>query len=229
MKEFMKKLKRVGCYILKIYNKARSKQISVFILSLSILKYLLTNKNIIVATKTVITNRKNIILNKNSELRIGRNNFRIPTKYDYTIINISHNGKLFINGRVALGQGTRILIANNAEIYIGNNTYITGLSKLICHKRITIGSNCAISWNVQIMDTDFHYIIENGEKRINSKPIIIGDHVWIGSNVSILKGVNIGSNSVIAANSVVTRDVPACCLVAGNPAKVIKNNISWEL
>lgn len=225
----MKKLKRVGCYILKIYNKIKNKEINIFILSLSVLKYLLTNKKIIVSTKTIITNKKNIILNKGSELRIGTNDFNIATTHDYTIINISPNGKLYINGRVVLGRGTRISIGNNAEIHIGNNTYITGLSKLICHKKIIIGNNCAISWNVQIMDTDFHSIIENGVKKINCKPIIIGDNVWIGSNVSILKGVNIGSNSVIAANSVVTRDVPAGCLAAGNPAKVVKSNISWEI
>ncbi|WP_434640817.1 DapH/DapD/GlmU-related protein [Thermoanaerobacterium thermosaccharolyticum] len=77
------------------------------------------------------------------------------------------------------------------------------------------------------MDTDFHYVIENGNKKINTDDIIIGDHVWIGSNVSILKGVRIENNSIIAANTVVTKDIPQNCLVAGNPAKIVKENISW--
>lgn len=66
------------------------------------------------------------------------------------------------------------------------------------------------------------------EGYIKSKPISIGDHVWIGLNATILKGVTIGEGSVIAAGSVVVKDVPAHTLVGGIPAKVLKENIEWE-
>lgn len=62
----------------------------------------------------------------------------------------------------------------------------------------------------------------------NSKPIVINNHVWIGENSVILKGVTIGEGAVIAASSVVTKDIPPHCIAAGSPAKVIKENIDWE-
>ena len=65
----------------------------------------------------------------------------------------------------------------------------------------------------------------NKWKYSDNKPIIIGENCWIGSNVRICKGVTIGDNSVVAACSVVTKDVPANCIVAGNPAKVVKTDI----
>jgi len=61
-----------------------------------------------------------------------------------------------------------------------------------------------------------------------TQPISIGNHVWIGINATILKGVTIGDGAIIAAGAVVTRDIPASCMAAGVPASVIKNNISWE-
>ena len=59
-------------------------------------------------------------------------------------------------------------------------------------------------------------------------PIVIGDHVWIGMNVIVLKGVTIGEGSIVAAGSVVNKDVPPHCLVAGVPAKVVKTDVTWN-
>ena len=69
---------------------------------------------------------------------------------------------------------------------------------------------------------------ENGIAKEITKPIIIGDHVWIGKNALILKGVTIGNGAIVAAGSVVVKDVSAKTLVAGNPAKVIKDNVEWK-
>ena len=80
--------------------------------------------------------------------------------------------------------------------------------------------------NVTIMDSDFHHI--ESENHVMTKPVTIRDNVWIGNGATILKGVTIGEGSVIAAKSVVTRDVPPHTIVAGNPAKVIKEDISWR-
>jgi len=121
------------------------------------------------------------------------------------------------------------------KITVGNNTYI-GKSHIISSSEISIADDVIISWGVTIVDHDSHSIYWEYRKydirdwklglkswnNINTKPINISNKVWIGFGVSILKGVSIGEGCVIAANSVVTKDVPPYSIVAGNPAQIIK-------
>lgn len=149
-------------------------------------------------------------------------------KYDKTIIHLNRDSKLILKGQVNLGSGVRVIAGKNAKVTIGSNTAITANSKIFCKNEINIGNNCAISWDVTIMDTDFHSIVENGWEKEKESPVNIGNHVWIGCGAKILKGVTIGDNSVVAANAIVVKDVPPNTIVAGNPAKVIKKNINWN-
>ncbi len=114
----------------------------------------------------------------------------------------------------------------DAVVEIGENTRING-SCIHAYKRITIGKNCLIAANCQIIDGNGHDLsFPEVENRINtigsSKEIVIEDNVWIGANSIILPGVKIGYGSVIAAGSVVTKDIPSMCVAGGNPAKIIK-------
>jgi acetyltransferase-like isoleucine patch superfamily enzyme len=113
--------------------------------------------------------------------------------------------------------------SENALIEIGDNTRINGAS-IHATERISIGRNCLVAANVTILDSDGHGLLPGERTLVNPapKPVIIEDNVWIGINAIILKGVRIGQNSVIGAGSVVTRDVPPNCVVAGNPAQVIR-------
>lgn len=95
-----------------------------------------------------------------------------------------------------------------------------------CFESISIGKGVIISKNVTIRDSDNHNILSSVFEK--TKPIVIKDHVWIGMNVTILKGVTIGEGSVIAAGSIVTKDIPEHCLAAGVPCKVKKKNIIWK-
>lgn len=97
---------------------------------------------------------------------------------------------------------------------------------MACFERIEIGYGVAIAGNVVIRDSDNHCILD--QSHIMSQPIKIGNHVWIGMNAIILKGVVIGDRAIIAAGSVVTRHVPEKSLVAGVSAKVIKRNVEWR-
>nr|WP_324253299.1 acyltransferase [Vibrio parahaemolyticus] len=113
-----------------------------------------------------------------------------------------------------------------AIIRIGTNTRIHGTC-IHAYESITIGKNCLIAANCQIFDGSGHDLsFSDVENRINtrgvSKPVLIEDNVWIGINSIILPGVTIGNGSVIAANSVVTKDIPPMVLAGGNPAKIIK-------
>lgn len=121
--------------------------------------------------------------------------------------------------------GTYISVAPNAKLSLGSG-FLNNNSKISCFNEITIGEDVKISEDVIIRDSDNHTVLREGYKM--SAPIHIGNHVWIGVRAVILKGVTIGDGSIIAAGAVVTKDVPPNTLVGGVPAKIIKNNISWE-
>jgi len=149
-------------------------------------------------------------------LRVGRS-VRILKK----------NGEINIGRKVQLHHGVK-LSAWGTEGYttinIGDNTAIGDRTEIHAGQNVNIGSNCNISWDVCIMDRDYHKF--NSPTEI-IKPVTIEDNVWIGCNALIMKGVTIGEGAVVAAGSVVTRDVPAKAVVGGNPAKIIKENIYW--
>lgn len=144
---------------------------------------------------------------------------------DLTLIQIAKGGTLNIRNKFSLLAGARIIVGQGAKVNLGDGSFISKDTQIISLDRIDIGENCFISWDVQITDSDFHKIISNNA---NTKPIIIEDNVWIGSRATILKGVTIGEGAVVGSGAVVTRDVPARTLVVGNPAKVIRENVSWE-
>lgn len=111
-----------------------------------------------------------------------------------------------------------------SRIDIGNGTYVNRRSEICCSHRITIGENCAISWDVLITDTDYHTLDDNDA----TGPVTIGDHVWIGARSIVLKGVTIGSGAVIAAGSIVTSDVPGATLAAGDTVSILREDVSWR-
>lgn len=122
--------------------------------------------------------------------------------------------------------GCRLTVSENAKLTLGHSSYVNNESVIECFAEIKIGDDCAIAERVVIRDSDNHIIKRDGYKK--SAPIIIGNHVWIGMNSVILKGVTIGDGAIIAAGSVVSKDVPPHTLVGGVPAKVIKENVEWS-
>lgn len=152
--------------------------------------------------------------------------------------------KYLVIGDDCIISGKYIFESKEGEITIGNHTYIGG-STFISRSKIEIGDNVTIAWGCTIYDHNSHsldYIerrkdiddqlndIRSGQNFITNKnwasvksaPIKICNDAWIGMNVIILKGVTIGEGAVVGAGSVVTKDVPAWTVVAGNPAKIIK-------
>ena len=140
----------------------------------------------------------------------------------------------FLSNLVGLYSRTIIVTRNSgAYIHIGNNVGISS-SSLRIKERLTIGNNVNIGGNCIIIDTDSHpinYLARRGKIKANrnnlyttiqSAPIVIEDDVWIGANSIVLKGVTIGARSVIGAGSVVHGTFPDNVIIAGNPAKIIK-------
>ncbi len=142
-----------------------------------------------------------------------------------TRIFLGSNAKLDIEGEFSIGSGTDIRIFDNAELELGSG-YFNGFAQIICGKKIKIGKNVAIARDVIIRDTDAHQILREDYKM--KKEVKIEDNVWIGTRAIIMKGVTIGEGAVVAAGAVVTKDVPPHTIVAGVPARVIKENVVWK-
>lgn len=137
---------------------------------------------------------------------------------------MKNNGAVTVGDRVLLHRHVK-LSAYGGKIEIGSNTYIGDRTEIHSGESVKIGSGVNIAWDCNVLDRDYHAFESESEV---TKPVEICDRVWIGARSIILKGVTIGEGSVVAAGSVVTRSVPPKCLVAGNPARVIRENVSWK-
>lgn len=111
------------------------------------------------------------------------------------------------------------VISGSGRLRIGDDVFINSGTRIRCDRSVTIGDHTMIAFDVVIMDTDAHGL-EGGPVR--TAPVAIGSGVWIGARAIILPGVSVGRRSVVAAGSVVTRDVPMDTLVAGNPAVPVR-------
>lgn len=137
-----------------------------------------------------------------------------------------NNGEIVFEGRARFGPGTRII--NEGKLKFGDNFSINAASHVICYDEITFGMDVLISWNCLIMDTDFHKIISNKNKQqVNTdRPIVIGDHVWIACESTILKGSSIPSESIIAAGSVICKRYTNTNTIYTSTGE-IRNQITW--
>lgn len=133
--------------------------------------------------------------------------------------NIKNSKIEILDSGIILDVGENTGLNNNRIVIGGNNN------------KVTIGSDCVFAENAEIWASDTHSIIDlDSNKRVNNdKPIVIHDRVWVGSRVLIMKGVEIKSDSIIAAGSIVTKNVNSNTLVGGIPAKELKNRVKWDI
>lgn len=123
-----------------------------------------------------------------------------------------HRVEIGVWGREA-GAGT---------IRIGRAVLMSPGSRLCASDEITIGDGVMMANGTYVTDSDWHTVYDRTQRSERPTPVHIGNNVWLGDHSTVLKGVSIGENSVVAARSVVTRDVPANVIVAGNPARVVR-------
>lgn len=162
-----------------------------------------------------------IVMAERSSFEINRQDY-IKT-HERSTLYFGVNAVLKINGRFSMHGHSVIMVHKDATLEIGNNTYLNGGS-IECSHHISIGNDCAIADGVRIMDNSWHTTYSP----IGGGKIEIGDKVWIATGAMILPGIKIGDGAIVAAGAIVTRDVPARCMVAGVPAKVIKENVEWK-
>lgn len=173
---------------------------------------------------------------RNVDVRIrGRENVVVVRDPRYV-----RNFKVFINGsgnRIEIGENcllkdlTLWIEDDDNTLFIGRDTIFCGSCQLNCIEgtALTVGERCMFAENVNIRTGDSHSVLDETGKRINrSKDIRIGNHVWFGQNVMVLKGSEIGDDSVCAAGTIVTGAFPEKGrILAGVPAKAVRENVSW--
>lgn len=118
----------------------------------------------------------------------------------------------------SLEAGVRIEVYDNAVLSIGKGTYLNRNVHIVAKESVVIGQQVKIGWDTVIMDTDLH---GHSGKPARSRPVVIGDNVWIGCRALILKGVRIGDGAIVGAGAIVTKDVPPLAVVASPSASVL--------
>lgn len=226
-------LKRMSVW--RMYNKLKNK-LAVF-LELDILKTLFysyflkinSNGKFYIFQNSIVKINKNSIFDlKHGTLCLNKAHTKGKTRKNKSELILCDKSNLIIENNFDMYQGASIFVGEGATLKLKGHSYINTNSIINCFNYIEIGTHTYISDNVSIQDCDNHYISHNGIEKPNSAPIIIGDNVWIAKNAIILKGIRIGNGAIIAAGSVVTKDVVEKTLVAGNPAKPIKQNVKWR-
>lgn len=145
------------------------------------------------------------------------------------VLRMKPRSSMRINGRVQLMRGSSIAVGHGGSLTIGGGTFFNDGAMLVCHERMTIGDDCAIAWGARLLDTDVHTLTRNGATTDQVPEVRLGDRCWIGAGATVVKGVSIGPGAVVAASSVVTRDVPEHALVGGVPAQVLNDDVEWKL
>lgn len=158
---------------------------------------------------------------------VGSVQCHVPIRCDGAGLVILEEGvSLGFRGAPRLGSGEILIQARGADsrIRIGAGTATSNNVSIVANSEIQIGRKCLIGDMVIIMDSDFHELspAKRHDGSGGSAAVVIHDNVWLGSRVQVLKGVSIGTGSVIAAGSVVTRNIPANVIAAGIPARVIR-------
>lgn len=138
-------------------------------------------------------------------------------------------GRLRIDGIVAVAHGNRWEVGPRAVVSIGDRSYFSPMIRLMIFSGLKVGNDCGIAWDCHFLDDDQHLLTRQGvAPKPTTEPIEIGNHVWIASRVTVLKGSRIGDGCVVASGTTVRGDFSEPgCLIGGNPAKIIRRGILW--
>lgn len=198
---------------------------------------LLKEKSVVVASRVSVP-KKNRFKTDHSRIKkcrftvLGARNSIVAEHADIyrsSIMIEGNDNQIIIEGNTRIYNLQVIIKSNNGLIYIGEYTSFGG-GTVVCGgdgNSITIGEKCMIAEGVEIWNSDTHVITYQGEHMNNDRPIQIHDHVWLGKDVTVLKGVTIGENAIVGMKSLVTKNINPNTINAGIPAKEIRDQVNW--
>lgn len=146
-------------------------------------------------------------------------------KRSRTIWQVS--GTVTFGGKASIGHGSKISVRGN--LTFGADFNMTAESTIVCAKKITFGNDCLLSWDILVMDTDEHPLYDNDGNRTNpDRPIVVGNHVWVGCKCALLKGTQVPDNNVVAAGTMLKSTFTGeHQIIGGNPPAVLRNDVHW--
>lgn len=227
LKKIVRFYRHLGKKVVSLYRISRYISIPQFI------KWNYRSKNIVREKGTFLIPYKNAVLDLSPESRIY-----IHDRHLQVGINKLKGSKaethIRMNGRAiwechgcGLFYNTVLEIKGQAKLESGYFT-ANGGSVIICHKHIVIGEDVMMGRNIMVYDSDFHQVLDDHLECCNPpREVVIGDHVWLTSNINVLKGVYIGHDSLITPQSVIRKDIPEHSIVAGN-SEVVGKCRGWS-
>lgn len=181
-------------------------------------------------TKIIGTGKIDIkfMLKENPHIYIGCKALKWMDDKEPTILTI--DGLMKINEETYIGKGCHFEIGEKGVLNLKRGSNFTGSCTVICKNKISFGEYDLISWDTLFMDSDSHTIIESTGNKNFDKSIVLENHVWIGAKSTILKGSYIANDVVVAAGSIISgQHKQKSCVVGGNPTKILKNDITWDI
>ena len=176
--------------------------------------------------------KKPLILGKGTIIPFVPKGVQLEIYGDNNKVEIDPSVKTW-NGHIVIGNPGTNTPTHNCLVRIGKNSDSNGvwIDLLEDNSAVIIGNNCMLSWNIHIFASDFHTIYDAKTKKLLNwgKEIIIGDNVWVAMDCTVLKNSFIAKNCVVGASAVVAgKFTEENCVIAGNPAKVVKRGVAWD-
>ncbi len=166
-------------------------------------------------------------INKTARLHLDSDlilNFS-PLKGGESYLLLDSGAKLTVSGKFSIYYNCDVAVYKDASLVLGGG-YMNAGSQLRCSKSISIGRGATIARQVIVIDSDSHQLLN--DKHVVDQPVALGDRVWLGTRTMVLKGVNIGDGAIVSAGAVVTKDVASKSIVAGIPAKCVREGVEWK-
>lgn len=194
---------------------------------------------LIIGKKTKV-NLKRGDLSIKSNIRLGMISFGIGGSKDLyyfeshkNFLGVNNGGKIIFRGKAHFAIHTSCF-ASGGTIVFGDRFSSNVGCKISAVNRIEFGRECLLGGKVVVRDSDGHMVFDltqSGERNYHSvnKPVVIGNHVWIGNESVLLKGVTIGDGCIVAYGSIIPKSILLKnCIIGGVPGKILKKNVSWE-